>query len=55
MVAARSEQWYTPAEYLARERRAASKSEYLNGWIVAMVGASARHTRIVLNLSRRLD
>lgn len=37
---------YTPEEYLALERLAEFKSEYLDGRIVAMTGASAAHNRI---------
>jgi Uma2 family endonuclease len=46
---------YTPAEYLARERLAETKSEYLNGEIRAMTGASRRHNLIVSNLSREIS
>lgn len=41
---------YTPEEYLALERKAAYKSEYFNGEIFAMAGASPRHVLIVTNL-----
>lgn len=37
---------YTPDEYLALERLAEFKSEYLDGRIVAMTGATAAHNRI---------
>ena len=40
----------TPAEYLAIERKAAFRSEYLNGEMFAMAGASYPHTRICDNL-----
>lgn len=46
MTAARTEAWVTPAEYLARERRAETKSEYLGGCIVAMSGASRLHNHV---------
>jgi Uma2 family endonuclease len=42
-------------EYLTLERRAATKSEYLNGEIFAMAGASRQHNRMVLNLGILLD
>ena len=42
-------------EYLALERRSETKSEYLNGEIFAMAGASRFHNRIVLNLGISLD
>jgi Uma2 family endonuclease len=41
---------YTPQQYLALERKAEYKSEYYNGFISAMAGASRQHNRIVLNL-----
>jgi Uma2 family endonuclease len=45
---------YTPEEYLALERNAEFKSEYLNGRIIAMTGASLEHADIVLNLGSEL-
>ncbi|MFN8512173.1 MAG: Uma2 family endonuclease [Thermomicrobiales bacterium] len=36
--------YISPEEYLARERKAATKSEYLDGRIVAMAGASENHS-----------
>jgi Uma2 family endonuclease len=45
---------YTPAEYLARERAAEYKSEYVNGYIVAMVGASRAHNVITANIGAGL-
>ena len=44
--------YYTPEEYLALERQAARKSEYLDGQIYAMAGASAAHTLITANMVR---
>jgi len=46
---------YTPEEYLEIERKAERKSEYLNGEIFAMGGASPRHVLIVTNLVRELS
>jgi Putative restriction endonuclease len=40
-----------PAEYLAAERRAATHSEYVNGKVYAMAGASREHVTIVANLA----
>lgn len=40
----------TPAEYLALERKATTKSEYFDGQIYAMSGASRAHNLIVANL-----
>lgn len=41
--------YVTPAEYLAAERTAAEKSEYINGHVYAMAGASRVHNLIVVN------
>ena len=46
---------YTPAEYLALERAAETKSEYLDGEIVAMTGASRPHNLISGNLFREVS
>lgn len=54
MTAARAETRVTPAEYLARERQAHTKSEYLGGCVVAMSGASLPHNRIVFNIAGEL-
>ena len=45
----------TPEEYLAIERESAYKSEYWNGEMLAMAGASRAHNRIVSNLVAKLD
>ena len=50
-----AEMVYTTEEYLARERMAEAKSEYLDGEILAMAGASRAHNRIVLNLGAELN
>jgi Uma2 family endonuclease len=42
-------------EYLRRERLAEYKSEYLNGEIFAMTGASRQHNRITINISSSLN
>lgn len=44
----------TPKEYLAQERQAQTKSEYLNGEIFAMSGASRRHNLITVNIAAGL-
>jgi Uma2 family endonuclease len=41
----------TPEEYLGRERNAETKSEYHNGVVVAMAGASPEHNAITFNLA----
>jgi Uma2 family endonuclease len=46
MTAARAEARMTPAEYLARERQAQTKSEYIGGFVVAMTGASRKHNYV---------
>ncbi|MEM7588303.1 MAG: Uma2 family endonuclease [Acidobacteriota bacterium] len=51
---ARLETYLTPAEYLARERSAEAKSEYLDGDVVAMPGSSREHNLIVTNLVAEL-
>jgi Uma2 family endonuclease len=45
---------YTPEEYLALERNAEFKSEYLDGRIVAMTGATAPHVTIAGNVHAEL-
>jgi Uma2 family endonuclease len=45
---------FTPAEYLALERKALYKSEYLDGEIFAMSGASREHNLIALNVGAEL-
>lgn len=42
---------FTPEEYLAVERMAETKSEYLEGMIYSMVGASSAHNLITFNLA----
>ena len=49
-----AEQFITAAEYLTLERQAETKSEYWNGGIYAMSGASRNHNRITFNLARRI-
>ncbi len=44
----------TPEEYLAFERKATTKHEYLNGQIVAMSGASFAHNFITVNIATSL-
>ena len=43
--------YLTPEEYLALERQAETKSEYLRGEVFAMAGASYAHTTISLTRS----
>ena len=46
--------WISPEEYLELERKAERKSQYLNGEILAMAGASRAHNLIVGNLVREI-
>ena len=55
MASSATAAYYTAAEYLALERRATYKSEYVNGHIIAMSGASRRHNLIAANISRELS
>ena len=41
----------SPEDYLARERKAEYKSEYFNGEMFALAGASERHATIVVNVT----
>lgn len=45
----------SPEEYLAFERKATTKHEYLNGQIVAMSGASFAHNFITVNIATSLN
>jgi Uma2 family endonuclease len=40
---------YSVEEYLAKEEQAHSKSEYIDGWIRAMTGATLRHNTVAGN------
>jgi Uma2 family endonuclease len=42
--------YITPQDYLAFERKAETKNEYVNGEIFAMTGASRKHNLIVGNI-----
>ena len=46
--------YLTPEEYIASERKATLKSEYLSGEIVAMSGASNEHNLITMNTANGL-
>ena len=49
-----NESEYTPEQYLALERKAEYKSEYINGRIFAMAGASRQHNQITFNIAGEL-
>lgn len=53
-MSALPEPCYTPQEYLAFEREAETKNEYIDGMVVAMAGASRRHSLIGVNIAASL-
>lgn len=48
-------QYYTPEEYLKLEATADYKSEYIEGKIIPMAGASINHNRITGNFYAELN
>jgi len=54
MTAQPQKKRYTPAEYLALEEKAETRSEYWNGEIVAMSSAAIEHQQIVSNITEFL-
>ena len=55
MASAAAQTYLTPEEYLAFERKATTKHEYLNGQIVAMSGASFAHNFLTVNIATSLN
>ena len=55
MTAPLVQSYYTPEQYLELERKAQYKSEYINGHIFAMSGASRLHNLIAGNLYREIS
>ncbi len=53
-MAVHTKNYVTPEEYLALERAAERKSEYRDGEIVGMTGASRRHSLITVNVGSEL-
>ena len=49
MSSAEKPQYHTVEEYLALEEQAQTKSEYIDGWIRSMTGATNRHSRVSIN------
>jgi Uma2 family endonuclease len=47
--------YVTPEEYLAAERLSETRSEYLDGGVYPMTGATANHIRIVSNVTTELN
>ncbi len=54
MASTAAQTYLTPEEYLAFERKATTKHEYLNGQIVAMSGASFAHNFLTMNTANQL-
>ncbi len=46
--------YYTPEQYLEMDRKAEHRSEYVDGEILAMAGASREHNRITINIGTSL-
>lgn len=46
---------YTAEEYVALERKAEYKSEFVNGMIIALAGMSRSHSLILVNLRREVS
>ena len=55
MATVAAQTYFTPEEYIALERKAHFKSEYFNGHIIAMSGASRAHNRITGDISTELN
>jgi Uma2 family endonuclease len=53
-MASQPTEWLTPEEYLKHERAAETKSEYIDGMLVAMAGASLSHILITVNIAGEL-
>ena len=54
METAAVQAFFTPEEYLARERKALTKSEYRDGQIHALPGASRKHNIIAVHVTGEL-
>ena len=54
-MSALEQTYYTPEQYLEMDRKAEFRSEYVNGEILAMAGASREHNLIVTNLVREVS
>ena len=54
-MVAQSIQRLTPQEYLALERAAETKSEYIDGILVAMSGATREHILVTVNIVSELN
>lgn len=54
MATAQQISYMTEEEYLAQEKQASVKHEYIDGQVYAMAGAKASHNRIVGNFYRKV-
>ena len=54
MASLAAQTYLTPEEYIAWERKAPFKNEYLDGKIIAMSGASRAHNRITVDITIQL-
>jgi Uma2 family endonuclease len=55
VMSARPKKRITPEEYLAYDRQSEGRSEYNNGEVIPMPGGTSNHSRICVNLNRRID
>ena len=55
MSAVAADTYITPEAYIASERKAKFKSEYIHGEVLAMSGASLAHTLITLDIGTELN
>ena len=55
MSSVAAKKYITPEEYLAAERRATVKSEYIHGEVLAMSGASRAHNIITVDITTELN
>jgi Uma2 family endonuclease len=55
MVAVRKQPFITPQDYLRQEREATLKSEYIDGQVYAMSGASRQHNRITIDVATLIN
>lgn len=54
MLAPKTDGLISEADYLAGEKLADVRHEYVNGRVYAMAGTSRRHNRIAMNIIRHL-
>ena len=54
MTAQPKKRKYTPEEYLALEKKAGYKSEYVDGYVFKLAGGTEAHNDITLNVASRL-